>query len=247
MGSCAVRVRMGRRQWTLTDDEVLTFGRSRDRDVRLGHDPEDDYVSRHAGEISRLSGGVLVRNSSKTQSLLLRPLPGPEVRIAPSSGVLRSTRELFQLVVPGRYGGSYTMLIDGRPPQVEGALAENPVAPLGAVPTRAGASRLTARERRMLAALCEPRLLNAGEEARPATYGEVAERLGTTTSSVKGCLDNLRHRLSDEDGIPGLRTEEDKGRDAANYLVPLVEWAVDTGAVSLDELRVVGYARHDPA
>lgn len=237
----AVRLRLGQRRWTLACGEVLTFGRSRDCDIRLGHDPEDDYVSRQAGEIAVLPDGLLIRNCSRTQPLVLRPLPGAEVHIASETGVVRSKSEFVQLVVPGRHGSAYTLVIDSRLPERAPMAVPDPARlSAGALPTRAGASRISPRERRMLAALCEPRLLLAGEGARPATYSEIAERLGTTPSSVKVCLDAVRRRLSDEDGIPGLRNDEDGGsRDTANFLLPLAGWAVATGAVTLKTLGLL--------
>ena len=49
----------------------------------------------------------------------------------------------------------------------------------------------------LLAALCEPLLILAGEEAKPASYREIGIRTGLKSGSVRNCLDALRHRLTE--------------------------------------------------
>ena len=88
----------------------------------------------------------------------------------------------------------------------------------------------------MLAALCEPVLTLAGRSA--ATYREVAERLGTTAKTARTCLDGLRTRLADVDGIPGLRTDEDDG-GTGGYLDALAGWALASGEVTAETLAVL--------
>ena len=87
----------------------------------------------------------------------------------------------------------------------------------------------------MLAALCEPVLTLAGRSA--ATYREVAERLDTTPKAARTCLDGLRSRLADVDGIPGLRTDEDDS-GTGGYLDALAGWALASGEVTVATLAV---------
>ncbi|GAA2903118.1 hypothetical protein GCM10010472_71680 [Pseudonocardia halophobica] len=225
-----VIVRSGTRRWALRPGDEVTFGRGEDRDIRIGHEPLDDFVSRDAGSLTGLRDGVLIRNTSKTQAIRFLAMPGPELRIRPGMAVGSMPFEQVRIDIPGRYGAEYTLHLDARgmlsPPDL--GPFEEPVRDNGRV-TRYGASRLSERERRMLAALCEPVLTLAG--SRPATYREIAERLGgTTPASVRTGLDRLRNRLSDTDGIPGLRGDEDSC-ETAGYLEALAHWAIDTGEI----------------
>lgn len=223
----------------MSPGEELTFGRGRDRDVRFGHDPVDDYVSRRAGTLVGLRDGVLVRNDSGTQAVLLIAMPGPELRIAPGAAVATMPHALLRLVVPGRFGSRYGLVLDLRalrPPPVADPPPPVPVQNAGGQCTRGGASRITPREMRMLVALCEPLLTCAGDA--PATYRQIAAELGTTPQTVRTCLDGLRARLSDLDGIPGLRLDEDgDGREGTSYLAALAHWAVDTHQVTPGDMR----------
>lgn len=235
-------IRLGPRRWTLAPGAELTFGRGQDRDVRLARDPEDDYVSRRAGVLIGLGDGVLIRNSSHTQSLMVQAFPGPELVVAPQSAVATMPHEHLRLVVPGRHGARYVIVIDTRGMRGAGQVApdvrEPPTIPVGR-PTKAGADRITPRELRFLAALCEPVLTLAGPAAQPATYRQIAERLGTTQATARNCLDLLRARLSDVDGIPGLRADEDTDDPAPSYLPALAAWAVHSGVICTETLGLL--------
>lgn len=231
-----VVVRSGTRRWALRPGDEITFGRGEDRDVRIGHDPVDDFVSREAGSVTGLRDGVLIRNTSRTQTLRFLAMPGPELSIRPGMAVGSMPFEQVRIDVPGRYGAEYTLQIDARgmlrPPDLG---ESDPSAREDGRVTRYGATRVSDRERRLLAALCEPVLLLAG--SRPASYREIAERLGgTTPASVRTGLDRLRNRLSDVDGIPRLRAD-DEASDPQGYLQALAHWAIDTGEM---DARVVG-------
>lgn len=197
--------------------DILTFGRGAERDIRFAYNPQDDFVSRQAGSLIALKDGVLVRNDSRTQGLILQTFPGP---VGPRMAVGTIPHEQVRLVVPGRHGNRYALLLDTRglrpqpPPAGTGAVGTRPA---GALPTRAQAAKITARELRLSAALCEPLLLLAGGEATAATYRQIADRVGGTPTSVRTCLDALRHRLSDGDGIPGLRNDEAPGAHADTF------------------------------
>lgn len=239
-----IGVRLGGRRWSMSAGQELTFGRGRDQDVRFGHDPVDDYVSRHAGTLVALCDGVLVRNDSGTQAVLLIAMPGPELRIAPGAAVATMPYPLLRLVVPGRFGSRYGLVLDCselRPAPLRDVPLRVPVQDAAGGCTRGGASRITPREMRMLVALCEPLLTCAGDA--PATYRQIAAALGTTPQTVRTCLDGLRARLSDLDGIPGLRLDDDgDSREGTSYLAALAHWAVDTREVTPADLRA-GVAR----
>jgi len=231
-------VRLAGRTWLLAPGDELSFGRGPDRDIRFAYEPEDDWVSRRAGTLVGLTDGVLIRNDSRTQGLVLQAFPGPEMPIGPQVTLGTRPFEQLRLVVPGRHGGRYALIIDTRRLRGGEPAAEPAVVPPSTPPTNP-AARLTPRELRLLTALCEPMLTLAGEAAVPATYREVATRVGQTAASVRTCLDALRHRLTEQDGIPGLRGDPEQP-ERGDYRLPLVRWALQSATVTrahLDLLR----------
>ena len=207
------------------------FGRDPSCDLPLGVDPVDDYVSRSAGSLTALADGLLVRNTSSSKTITMFALPGPEIPVRPGAAVGTMPYGRLQLVIPSRFGHRYVLYL-GTPkvPQPRTpAVAPRVVTVAAATATASGADQITPREHRMLTALCAPLLTEAGGE--PATYRRIAEQVGTTPQTVKTCLDRLRARLSDVEGIPGLRAGEDDQGVAPNYLTALAWWAIDTGAV----------------
>ena len=225
---CAV-VRFGARRWDLPVGVSLTFGRSWGCDIPLGVEPGDDFVSRSAGSLTALDDGVLVRNTSTTKTVVLFALPGPEIPIRPGAAVGTMPYRHLQLVIPSRFGRRYVLHLDTRPRHVPVPPVQ-PVIALPGQPTASGAERVTGREQRMLVVLCAPLLTTAGGE--PATYRQIAQQCGTTPQAVRTCLDRLRARLSDVEGVPGLRASEDDVGVAATYLTALAQWAIDSGVVS---------------
>ncbi|MER7181491.1 hypothetical protein ABT404_18740 [Streptomyces hyaluromycini] len=224
--------------------DILTFGRGAERDIRFAYDPQDDFVSRHAGSLIALKDGVLVRNDSRTQGLILQAFPGPEIPVGPHMAVGTMPYEQVRLVVPGRHGSRYALLLDtrGLRAQPRPAAGDGTVdtRPAGVVPTRAQATKITDRELRLLAALCEPLLLLAGEEAAAATYRQIADRVGGTPASVRTCLDALRSRLTDADGIPGLRNDDASAGARADAFGPaLAQWALSSGTVTTGHLSLL--------
>lgn len=92
----------------------------------------------------------------------------------------------------------------------------------------------------MLAVLCEPALTLAGDAAVVATYKQIAARTGVSATSVGTCLDYLRARLSDVDGIPDLRASEDsEPREGASYLTALAQWAIESREVTRETLEML--------
>ena len=236
-------VRHGSLSLELRPGEELTFGRGADCDIRIGHDPTDDLVSRAAGSILGLVDGALVRNTSRTQSLTFIAMPGPSFVLRPKVAIGTMPHGRVRLEVLGRHGRVYSLLLDVQGLRRERGDSTGSGRP--GIPTDVGADRLSLRELRLLAALCEPLLAFAGGE--PATYREIASRLGgtATAASVRTGLDRLRNRLADE-GIPGLRGDEDDGsagRDSGRFVAALARWAVDTGQVNSEGVDLLLPAR----
>lgn len=223
------------RKWLRPGDE-LSFGRGPDRDIRIGHSPSDDLVSRNAGSLTGLRDGVLIRNTSATQAIRYIAMPGPELSIGPGMAVGTMPFPHERLDVMGRHGACYTLHVDTRgvaaAPRLDRVAAGASASAPEAASTRFEPDhQLTARELRLLAALCEPLLTLAG--GPPATYREIAARLGggATPKAVRTGLDRLRNRLADEDGLPGLRADDDDGPGTPRYVAVLARWAIDTGQV----------------
>ncbi len=242
-------IRVGSQRWRLVVGQELTFGRGADRNIRFGHEPDDDFVSRHAGLLVGDRDGVLVRNVSHTQAFRLIAMPGPEFVVRPGMVVGSMPFCQTRLDVLGRYGRRYSLHIDTSAMASESQTSlqtdpDNDARNYGS--TRFGPDRLTPRELRLLAALCEPLLTLAG--AAPATYREIAERLGgtATANSVRTGLDRLRHRLAHDNGIPGLRTDDDDqgSRDAAHYVHELARWALDAHQIDGHTIHLLLASRH---
>ncbi|MDT0353965.1 hypothetical protein [Pseudonocardia charpentierae] len=238
------------RTWLLRLDDELTFGRGHDCDVHIGVDPPDDLVSREAGSLTGLHDGVLIRNTSRTQSIRFRPLPGPEVEIRPGMAIGTMPFSYVRLEVLGRHGVCYALHVDARGMTAERRLDVSRAASRvsrRSLPTRFGPDyKLTGRELRLLAALCEPLLTQAG--GRAASYRHVAERLGNaaTVNSVRTGLDRLRNRLANE-GIPGLRSDADGdvGHDAQHFAQALARWAIDAKQIDDSSAMQLLPARHE--
>jgi hypothetical protein len=252
-------VRFGKRRWLIRLGHDVTFGRGVDRDIRFGHNPDDDLVSRRAGLLTGERDGVLIRNSSHTQAFRLIAMPGPEFVIRPGMVVGSMPFSQTRLDILGRYGRRYSLHIEtsdipGAPqplsegPDNDGHLGDGHLGRARGS-TQFGPDRLTPRELRLLAALCEPLLTLAG--AAPATYREIAERLGgtATVNSVRTGLDRLRHRLAHDNGIPGLRGDDDDpqtSRDAAHYVHELARWTLDTHQIDGQTIHLVLGTREPP-
>ena len=239
------KVRAVGHEWLMVFGDILTFGRGSDRDIRFAHDPVDDFVSNEAGTLSAVDGGLMIRNDSRTQSLQLIPFPGPQQQIGPRMVIGTMPHTLLRLVVPGRHGAIYTIHLDLRGlPEPGGQEASRlETVPGDRLPTRSGPENLTPRERRILAALCEPILICAGSDAVAASYGEIAQRTGGTKDAVRITLNNLRNRLSDKDGIPGLRHEGDAGIAGSDYRAALARWALDSRTITEDDLWLLDHRR----
>jgi hypothetical protein len=243
------KVRAVGHEWLMVLGDILTFGRGSDRDIRFAYDPVDDFVSHEAGTLIAVDGGLLVRNDSRTQSMSLIAFPGPQQQIGPGMVIGTMPHTRLRLDVPGRHGAIYTIHLDLRELLESSGQAASPDVPrplsLGTVPgdrlpTRSSPGTLTPRERRILAALCEPLLIFAGPDAVAASYGEIARRTGGTRDAVRITLNNLRNRLTDSDGIPGLRHEGDSRVSGGDYRAALARWALDSGTITADDLRLLG-------
>jgi hypothetical protein len=99
----------GVRRWVLEPGQSVTFGRGSPCDIRIADDPLDEHVSRRAGVLEFHGEHVVVRNESRSQTLIFSPARGPEQRIEPAGAVTARPHTEFLVGLPGR-GGSHHVL-----------------------------------------------------------------------------------------------------------------------------------------
>src|ERR1700755_422919 len=73
------KVRFGIQVWELDVGSSVTFGRSDDCDIVITSQAQDLLVSRRAGRLTAVVGGLLVSNESTRNSIYLQGIPGPEL------------------------------------------------------------------------------------------------------------------------------------------------------------------------
>ena len=220
-------VRFGVRAWELEAGSAVTFGRSDDCDIVLTFPNQDLLVSRRAGRLTAVDGGVLVSNESTRNSIYLQGIPGPQLEIKPLMTLGTMPFSRCRVVVFGSDAVRYVLGITCVGAQ--GGPADNPrladEARAGA-PTTSGYRRLDMPEaqRRYLAALCEPILTSVGARTAPATYRGIAERCGVSPKTVRNSLDALRQMLSAQYGIPGLVHPGGSSEEAPGTINFLRRW-----------------------
>jgi hypothetical protein len=218
----------------LGSDHQLTVGRGRACDLRIAHDPEDDYVSRLAVTVQALSDCVLVRNESTSKLLILRPLTGSEREIEPGEATTSLPHRQFAIILTGRFGREYTVQVDARGLPEPTQLPIEELAPDSAPTLVSPPIVLTPAQRRLLTALCEPLLIGSGPQASAATYRQVGLRVGRQPGYVRNVFKQIREKL-DSHGVPGLvsRNRRDVYED---FRLPLAMWAIRSGTITEADL-----------
>lgn len=234
---------------TVTDDQTgrtvlvglgqeVTFGRGTASDIRLAQD--DPAVSRAAGAVECRLGGALVHNRSRTNDLVLQPVPGVEQTVPPEVTVGTSSVRFFRVVLRGTGQAHYRI-------SVNQASVLRPPAPVSSA-SKEGETVgyrylewLTPTERLYLCAISEPLLLRSGSAAVARNYKEAAERLTAggrdrKETTVRNTLNRLRERLAADEGLIWLRYEDGDPR-GGRLLDRLATWAVRSGNVTLSHLE----------
>ncbi|EXG82335.1 hypothetical protein [Cryptosporangium arvum] len=234
-----VTVHHERRLYPVTHGEELIFGRGRNCQIRLAHEPEDTRVSRTAGSFSLLPDSVLIRNLSTSRELYLVAAQTPDRVLEPHSATTSLPHLTFDLVVVGNHGRTYPLRVDASRLTATPAVRRPSRAQAGEKLTAPGADdlNLTPARRRLLAALCRP-LLDGKDD--PATYREIAVRLGLNAGHVRNSLREVREMLAGA-GVPGMVVA---AADASPDLrIALARWAIRNGVAADSEL-VVREDRH---
>jgi hypothetical protein len=141
----------------------------------------------------------------------------------------------FGLVFVGRGGALVAVAVDA------GSLSPVQPDPRGAV-TRTPATitspiELTASQRRVLLALCEPLLTCTGAAASPPTYAQIGRRLGRQPQYTRNVIKSIRESLSGY-GIPGL-TASYGSEGNEDFRLALARWAIRSGWVNIDSLHML--------
>lgn len=237
-------VRFGSQVWRLDIGAVVTFGRSEICDIVIPRQGKDLLVSRRAGRLTAVDGGLLISNESERNSLLMRAIPGPEIEIKPLMTLGTMPFSRCRVVVRGSDSAQYLLEITCGIAERGSASRPVPAETAAGSPTTFGYRRLDIPDgqRRYLAALCEPMLTCVGARTVPATYNEVAQRCGVSRKTVRNSLDALRQMLSAEYGIPGLVHPSDSSQGApgvVNFLSALAAWAINSGTITLNDLEII--------
>ena len=220
-------VALGPSRWKLSEGESVLVGRGASCDVRIGAPvpgPEDLGVSRRAATLTFAAGQLWVRNDSSTQPLYVQPATRPPRLLDHRGETVSFGDQKLDVVIEGRvltyHVGVEVML--ATPAEEEGD-------PPTLSPATESRLPLLSRERRLVAALCEPLL--TGVAPRSASYNQVAERLGRSRHTVRNQLDLLRAHLAAL-GVPGMVGQEAKET--------LARCAVRSRSVTLADLDALG-------
>ncbi len=213
---------------TIEDSGRVRIGRSSVCDLQVGNGddgPEDLGVSRTAATVSLQDGRLWVRNDSGSQPLYLVPETGP-------TRVLENQDEIASLPID-----RVTVQLRGRirTHEVQVELEISPsLGDTRPIPTDGPATQylleFTNAERRILTALCEPLLIARGDQARPASYAQAAERLFLSRSRVENCIADLVKKYASA-GVPGL-----EGPEAKDNLCRYAVRSSSIGAADLEHI-----------
>ena len=217
----------GDTQATIEEGQRVRIGRSSVCDVQVGmggdSGPEDLGVSRTAATVSMQDSRLWIRNDSASQPVYLVPETGP-------TRVLENQDEIASLPID-----HVTIQLRGRIRTHDVQVHMEAAPSLGhtrPIPTDGPDTQylleFTNAERRILTALCEPLLIARGDEARPASYAQAAERLFLSRSRVENRIADLVKKYASA-GVPGLEGPEAKDN--------LCRYAVRSGSISADDLE----------
>lgn len=228
------------RSWTVEPGDVVTFGRDRGSTVVL---PDDRHISRRAGSLHVLDDFVLVRNTSTTKPIVLRPAVGEDRIIEPGGATASLPWQEFSIVIGGAADLAVVLDVDvrGLLGPVEATSVQSP--PIA--PTLTSPVEISPAQRRVLAALCAPLLTSSGPHAAPATYAQVADRLDLRPQYVRNVIRTLREKLSGH-GVPGLVAEHGEA-PSDDYRWALARWAIRNRWITMDDVAALPGSHETPS
>ena len=234
-GTQGAVVRFLGQRWILSDGDTVSVGRQSTCDIRVGSTepgPEDLGVSRRAASLIHAGGRIWVRNESNSLPVFVRPAVGHGYVLERRGDTVSLSGSEVEVVLEGQIM-AYRLTVQ-LPSGLNDGESDGPAT---VAPATRSTLPLTSRERKLLTALCEPLLTPSGRESRPASYREVADRLGLSDHTVRNALDALRERLISI-GIPGM-----VGSDAKDNLA---YYAVRSGSVTPADLALLARGTPEP-
>lgn len=209
-----------------------TFSIGRDADLVIDTNP---YLHRRLLEIESSQGMWWLTNTGRSISVALATADGAyQAMLGPGTRVPLVFPELVVMFTAGAYTYEFTIRngaarFTGRTSPLEGDSTDGGTT-IGAVP-------LTASQRLLLIALCEP-ILRGGMmgSSQIPTSAKAAERLGWPLTTFNRKLDNVCDKF-DREGVQGLRGGA--GKLATNRRARLVEHAVLSRLVTAADLPLL--------
>ncbi len=220
------------RQLLLLGQE-MTIGRGVAAGLRIAHRPVDDHVSRLTASLRTLPDCVLVQNLSSSKPIFVRPLVGAERLMDPGEATTSMPFAEFFVVVTGRFGREYAVHVD-----VQALVPERRRSPGDPMETVDGTPvGLTAPQRKLLAALCEPLLTRCGSQAGPVTYRQVGARVGKSPSYVRTVLRRVRQQLAAQ-GVAALVAYH-LDKVCKDFRLALARWAINSGTITVADVKAL--------
>ena len=219
--------------WTLSEGESLSFGRSGDLVI-----DDNPYLHRVVGRFACRDGAWWIDNVGSRVMLHVRDLGGASAAtIAVGASLAVTFGEFSCTFVAGRTSYELVGGLDSYEWEHDllGDLA-------GAASTLEwGRVELNDDQRLLLVAMCEHRLLDPGApvEQRP-TNRQCAQRLGWTLTKFNRKLDHLCDKLHRE-GVAGVHGE--LGDSASDRRQHLVDHAIAARLVTVDDLPLLDIDR----
>lgn len=211
--------------------QELTIGRGTGAGLRIAHQPPDEHVSRLTASLRVLPDCVLVQNRSARKHIALRPLIGTERLLEPGAATTSMPHSEFFVVATGRFGREYSVYVD-----VRDLTPEQPRPVVDPLETMDGFPiELSPQQRQLLAALCEPVLTRTGVHAAPATYRQVAQRVGKSPSHVRTVLRRLREELAVQ-GVAAL-VAYNLEKVCEDFRPALARWAINSGTITVVDVQ----------
>jgi hypothetical protein len=223
--------------WTSTDATAITFGRSKTCTIKMDADRSDERLSRVTGAFRREDDHWQLHNESGRLDLVVVLDGGLRSIVEPGAWPLilpPGSRGVVTIQTTRTYSVAFRVAPRAADPRPQRQV--RPVVPAeetatGDMVTVLG---LTESELAMLAALCEPRLLDpsVGPWAIPSTKG-VCSRLGMTPKRAEDLVDSLARKFAPVvDGLFG----DNEGR-ANTRRVRLADFALRTRCVTIADLK----------
>lgn len=222
MSRDGVTIAFAGREWRLSPDDGLGFGRDPSCAIVLDGDPA---ISRDAGAITWARGCWWVTNRSGKRPLELVDPRGVAWTLPPGAQHAITTEELVVAAVglKGRHALTVRVDIAGLPTPVK-ALSD-----LTGATTRDGSEVVyTDEDRKVLTAMFAGYLeVHPAHDPTPATYADAAEWLGWPASATRRRVERIRERLTAA-GVPDL--------SGARALDRLAEHVLTAGVITGDDL-----------